>query len=246
MKPFIIALLLLLCITAAVAQPTDTGELLYYGYLNRDKNLVLKAIAKTRSALTKDKGSKDAQYQLALAEFALLNLTMSDKDEALYDSHEEETEDLIGKLIDDNDSWGEPRALLSAKLGFDMAYSPMKGMWLGAKSSSLMDKARKLSPESPLVWKLYGNSKLFTPETFGGDVNEAIKAYEQAIALYEKQQLDKGNWMYLDLLAFTGKAYEKAGQLRQAEEVYQKALVVEPGFSWVKNVLLPKLKEKSK
>ena len=107
-----------------------------------------------------------------------------------------------------------------------------------------MEQALKDSPSSPLVWKLYGNSKLFTPETWGGDIKEAIKAYEKSLRLFESvpEQI-KNNWFYLDTMAFLGHAYMKDGNPAKAIIIYEKALAVESEFSWVKFGLLPKAKK---
>lgn len=123
----------------------------------------------------------------------------------------------------------------------------MQGMFLGPKSSSIIEKAKKLNPNSTLVWKIYAGSKLFTPEMWGGDVKEAIKAFETAVKLYEsKPEALTDNWLYLDTLAFLGQAYVKDEQTKKAIDIYEKALQVEPEFNYVKKALLPKAKEKAK
>lgn len=180
-------------------------------------------------------------YELTFAQFGLLTATQRDRDEDLFDDYVEETEVNLETLIDRNKDSGEPRALLAALYGMQMAYSPVKGMFLGTKSESLMDQALKRSPASPLVWKLYANAKFFTPETWGGDLKEAIRAYEKAVMLFESvPERTESNWFYIDTLAFLGKAYEKNNEIAKAVEVYKKALGAEPDYQWVKSVLLPK------
>lgn len=143
--------------------------------------------------------------------------------------------------------WAEPLALLSATYGLKMGYSPIQGMFLGSKSESLIEKGKKLDPSSPLVWKVRANSKFFTPEMWGGDLAEAITAYEKCITLYEsKPALTKFNWMYLDALVFQGQAYMKQGDAGKAIMTYEKVLKIEPEFGWVKYSLLPTAKAKSK
>src|SRR5690606_2519890 len=137
----------------------------------------------------------------------------------------------------------EASALLASLYGFQVSYSPWKAMYLGSKSGSLMEKALKQNASSPLVWKLYGNSKLYTPETFGGSVEEAIKAYNKAVQLYEEgKSTIENNWFYLDALAFQGQAHMKKGENAKAIQAYEKALKVEPEYDWVKFALLPEAK----
>ena len=78
---------------------------------------------------------------------------------------------------------------------------------------------------------------------WGGDLDEAIAAYEKAIQLYESNPAAlQFNWMYLDTMAFLGQALAKKGQSEKAIAIYEKALKAEPEFGWVKFVLLPKAK----
>jgi tetratricopeptide (TPR) repeat protein len=113
-------------------------------------------------------------------------------------------------------------------------------MYLGGKSSSLIEEALKAKPNAPMINKIYAGSKLFTPEMFGGDVNVSIKHFEKAIARYELDStLMLNNWLYLDTHAFLGIAYKKVGKIDEAISLYQKILKVEPAYAWVNNVLLP-------
>ena len=136
-------------------------------------------------------------------------------------------------------------ALLSSIYGWEMGYSPWKGMFLGGKSSSNIEKATKVDGSSAIVWQIFGNSKLFTPRAFGGSISEAVEAYEKSVKLYEANPaLTKSNWRYLDALAWLGQAYEQNNQLDEARKTYEKALEVEPGFGWVKYKLLPEIASK--
>lgn len=245
MRTIVLSTLMLL--SEVIAQPQslkyEADAAMYNAYLghkdvNFTKALWKKVVADKKAnhqASTKD---MNALYALSLSQLGLLSATLRDRDEDLFDDYVDETEENLLTLIDKNENWGEPRALLSALYGLKIAYSPMKGMLLGSKSQRLMDQALKDAPASPLVWKLYGNSKFFTPETWGGDIEEAIKAYKKSLQLYEGSSLIKSNWFYLDTIAFLGQAYHKNNQTQKAIETYEKALEVEPDFLWVNSNLI--------
>ncbi len=244
MKSSTIVLAILLMASALSAQDA-TDQVMYKAYL-RDQpapDVWKSAIATRKEELKRAPRDRQRQFQVALAQFGLLSSTMRKRDEDLFDAYYDETEDLLKSITDEDKKWGEPMALLSAVYGLKMGYSPMQGIFLGSKSSSLVEKAKKLSPTSPLVWKVAANAKFFTPEMWGGDLAEAIEGYEACIKHYEAQsETLKFNWMYLDALAFMGQAYVKNGENGKAITAYEKALRQEPEFGWVKFVLLPKAK----
>lgn len=239
--------LFILLLAGPLAAQDQADEMMYNAYLSEK---VAPEIWKAAVTVRKESWNKTqdpkAGFQLALAQFGLLSSTMRTQDEDLFDDYYKETEENLEKLISSNKKWAEPPALLSATYGLKMGYSPLQGMFLGAKSGNLIEKAKGLDPSSPLVWKINANSKYFTPEMWGGDIHEAIESYERCISLYESSPATlKFNWMYIDALAFMGQAYLKNGDTGKAIVTFEKALHVEPEFGWVKFVLLPKAKAKA-
>lgn len=202
----------------------------YAAYLKASKTLWEKSIDEAKKKYGED------SFETAIAMYGLLNNTMATQDEDTFDDYKDETIDLLEELIDENPDWGEPRAVLSSTYGLVMAYSPMKGMFLGMKSSSLMEEAVRLQPESPLVQKLHGGSKLYTPEMFGGDPEIAIEAFSRAIEIYEKESVEE-NWLYLDTMMGLSMAYRKTDQNEKAKEILEKAVTIEPQYYWAKSVL---------
>lgn len=234
---------LIMMATSWIVSAQNIHELQYRAYLNQEQSLDLwkQAVTESEAALKKNPTNDSLQYTLAFSRFSLLSATMRTKDEDTFDKHYNNTITLLEDIIAKNKKWAEPHALLSAAYGLKMAYSPMQGMVLGSKSSSLAEKAIKLNAQSALAWKVYANSKFFTPEMFGGDVAEAIKAFQKSIQLYENQK-QTNQWMYLDALAYLGQAYIKTEKKTEAIATFEKALKVEPAFGWVKHGLLPKAK----
>lgn len=203
------------------------------------ERLVLEA----RKATKANSDDNDLRFNQALAEFSLLNATMRTKDRALFNKYIDDAVANVEKIEGQHAT--EAQALLAGLHGLQMAYDASKGMSLGPKTAALFSKAIKADPNSALIWKLYGNSKLHTPEAYGGDVAEAISAYEKTVKLYESgPQAGKGNWFYLDTMAFLGQAYVRQGETDKALAIYDRALKVEPSFTWVKNSLITAAKKK--
>jgi len=220
----------------AMAQ-TETDEMMYQAYLQRSQSLWEKALVTQLKLPTKNSFEK---LRLAFTYYSLLNGTMASQNETLFDKHVDTAKDLIKEFMAQNPKSGEAPAILSAIYGNEIAYSSLKGMLLGSKSNSLAEKGIKLEPESALAWRIYGTNKFYTPAAFGGDLEEAVKAFEKSIALFEsKPDQLKSNWLYIDTLALLGQAYAKTDATDKAIDTYEKALQHEPSFGWVKFSLLP-------
>ncbi len=239
MKTLKLILLLSYCSVALFAQ-SEADEMSYMAYISNNKSLWKQLVSKEKTEYTKSATSENL-YNLLLAQHGLLNATMADQDEDLFDEHYKNAKNNVEKLVDANYQVGNAKAILSAIYGWEMGYSSYKGMFLGGKSSNNIEEATKMSPDEPLVWQVFGSSKYFTPSMFGGDTKEAQKAYEKAVKLYEEKGLTTSNWRYLDALAWLGQVYENNGEKELAKSTYEKALAAEPDFGWVKYALLPSI-----
>ncbi len=178
-------------------------------------------------------------FNQAMAQYGFLNATMAGKDEEAFDKYYEPTLDLLDELIEANVEVASCKAVKSSVYGLAMAYASWKGMYLGPKSSGLVEEAYADEPNNPLVVKLYASSKLYTPEMFGGDPKEALVEFKRSVQLFEEAGDTTNNWLYMDALAHLGITYGKVGQHQEAIEVYAKALSLEPEFNWVKYSLKP-------
>lgn len=243
------AWLCLVLVTTAQAQLSDPlSYTAYMGAADIVENNALwdKAVADKQEAFNKNKNDNTLRWNLALAQYGLMSNTMRSRDEDRFDKYYKVTEDHLKVLSKDAKMKGNAKALLSGLYGMKLAYSSMMGMVLGPKSSSLIEDAIKVDPQSPVVWRLQANSKMYTPSMFGGDMKEAIEAFEKSIELFEKSpEALKNNWLYLDAHVFLGQAYTSEGQSAKAIATYEKVLKVEPNFNWVKYDLLPKAKQKA-
>lgn len=214
----------------------DLKRLSYLAYLEQDKNSWKSNVALATKAFQANPNS-ESKFQLALTEYGLLNATMKDQDERLFDAYLDGLENRLDELVKDKTYGAEAKALLSSVYGFKIAYSPWKGMLLGGKSSSLLEEALKDNPKSAIVQKMYAGNQYFTPEMWGGDKEKALVAFLQSNKIFELNQ-NTQNWMYLDNLAWIGIIYQEKGMKSEAREVWEKALELEPNFHWVSKGLL--------
>lgn len=231
----ITVLVLFINAVSVCAQTAEWQKLQYQAYLNQDISL-------WHQSFKLADANKDP-LTTGIAGYGILNASLPLQNEDLFDEYLEDTSEPLEELIDQEGSdKGEAKAVMSGILGLRIAFSPMKGMFLGAKSGSYADDAIKEAPDSYIAWKLYGNYKFYTPGAFGGDIEEAANALEKSITLMEQNpELTKDNWMYIDAMAHLGQAYAQLEQPDKAKAVYEKALKVEPNYMWVSKVLLPKL-----
>ncbi len=231
-KLAIIGLLLLLR-HSALAQDME-----YSAYLTASMQKWERAVAERRATFERTQ-DVTAKFELAQSIFGLLNATMKDGDLDLFDKYVGEGERHLQELIYQKQYTAESKALLSGILGLKIGHRSWKGMFLGSKAANLASDALDENPNSPIVQKLYGNNRYFTPDMWGGDKGEAIEAYKKALTLFEERESD--SWMYVDTFAWLGQAYLSRGNDEAARETYEKALEVETNFSWIKNGLLPEL-----
>ena len=222
------------------AQTTEEAQkMIYDGYIINSETLQKEAVKKLQERYDADKTNTENLYQLLEAQYILLNGTMAAQNEALFDDYIDEAVDNAKEMLDRDKNHAKTKGLLSALYGLRIAYSPMKGMFLGSKSSSLAEEAIGQKSE-PLAWLKYAGNKYNTPETWGGDKQEALKSFKKAVDLFESNQENlNNNYHYLDALAWLGIAYKNAGEVAKAKQQFEKALAQEPDFSLVKYALLP-------
>jgi tetratricopeptide (TPR) repeat protein len=236
MKPLLIAFLAIVSLAATTQDLAD--EKMYQAYLNLDKALWKKAVEICEQESKQTPSDVNKQFKLAFAQFSLLTSTMATQDEKLFDEYIDSTKELLDKLIENEKVSAESKALLSATYGLQMAYSSIKGITLGSKSSNLAAEATTISRNSVIAWRMYGNNKYYTPSAFGGNVKEAITALEKSVKLFEsKPEGLKSNWLYLDTIVLLGQAYLKNEEKSKAIATYEKAISVESSFIYAKSLL---------
>lgn len=136
----------------------------------------------------------------------------------------------------------ESHALLSSALGMRID-GAASAMTLGMRSGAAMGRAKALGPHNPRVRLLEGISAFHTPSMFGGGHEAALEHFLAAIELFAEDapKPPLPAWGHAEAYAWLGQTHAALGQADEARAAYERALELEPGYVWVREVLLPQL-----
>lgn len=156
----------------------------------------------------------------------------------------EECDELIDELMvkypDESDLYAYKAAFYAYKLNLN----PVKAPFLGGKSMDNIDLALEKCPTCPHGWIERGNSLFYMPKAFGGSKTGAIEAYNKAIRYMEdKPESLVHNWVYLNVLMVLAQAYEKTENLEMAKKSYEKILMFEANFTYIRDEVFPAFME---
>ncbi len=221
----ILFIVFVLLVSGAFAQRSSVQA-----YLAADLD-IWKKVAQSATAV-----HGEASMETAMAYYGLLNSTMATKDRETFDRYADKTLKILSQLQEDPDHKTEAMAIRSSIYGLKIAYKPFLGMFVGGKSSNLIQKAMTLDPESPIVLKLYGGWLHYTPDTYGGNAEKAIETLEKAITRFEESGLSD-HWLYLDAYMTLALAHQSAGQKEEARDTLKRLLEIEPSHYWAKSTL---------
>lgn len=227
---------------SAASQPSQQDRI-YRAFVHNEMHLwepVIREMEQQRGA------SAPRLYDLLLARYGYIAwcLDKDRKNEALVQLEQAEKE--IELLMRNKDWQSQAYALQGALLGFRISLRPLAAMRLGPRSYKAIDTALELNPDNPTAWLERGNSRFYTPSTFGGSKAEAANSYRKAVELFERNLTPNHRWLYLNALVGLAKSYEYTDRPLLAVLTYRKALAYEPNFKWVSEDLLPKALEKIK
>ena len=219
------------------------------GYAAWNKAEMLHGYAFLQRAAVLVPGNKYVRYFLSYAGYRLMTYGMAMKEDNIYREFADPADKMAGQLSNEYPNWSEPRVLLAAIYGIEIAHNWMNGPTLGPKSSALADKAIALDSTNPRAYLILGASKLNTPSIFGGNVDKAVEYFRKSISIFESEPKKPASdlepsWGYIDALTWLGLAYEKQDRYTAALAEYRKALAADPGYERAKNVLIPEVEKK--
>lgn len=129
-------------------------------------------------------------------------------------------------------------------ISYYVSMNKMKAPALGNQILTNLNKAYKLDPNNVQILFDRGNSLFYPPKMFGGNKTEALKYYQKAISIIEKQNNTRENWIYVQLLFQVGRCHELTGNLELAKKEYEKTLKIEPNLKLLRDKYYPGLLNK--
>ncbi|UCH66209.1 MAG: tetratricopeptide repeat protein [Ignavibacterium sp.] len=250
-KILFIVLFLLAAISFNYTQSVDAlidegKKLLHNADVEFDLTSYIKARGMFERAQASDKENYLANYFLAYNDYKLAFYYMQMEDILQFTNHVDSATEILKSLIKENGEDAEAISLLGTVNGIQVSMDPSLGQSNGVQNISLTSEAIGITPSNPRVLLQKGISKYSTPEFFGGSKEKALDFFKRSISIFEneKDTDSKISWGYLDALAWLGKTQTQLGDYEVAISTYNKALQIEPKFSWVKNILLPAVQEK--
>lgn len=228
---------------------TDARNLVDSGYTTWNKDEMLHGYALLQRAAVLTPGNKYVDYYLSYAGYCLMTYGMAMKQENMYKEFADAADKTAEKLSNKYPDWSEPKVLLAAIYGIEIAHNWMNGPTLGPKSSALAEKAIALDSTNPRAYLILGTGKLNTPGIFGGSVDKAVEYFRKSISLFESEPKKptsdlEPSWGYIDALTWLGLAYEKQDRYAEALTEYRKALAADPDYGRAKYVLIPGVEKK--
>ncbi len=231
-------LLILLCLTGLLASAQNPNTLGRKAYLSGTAEDWATAIEAAHAI------PDPATSLITIARFhqGAAYAAMAFKQDEAFDEHLDGMEASIDALWEITETSAAGHGLYSALLGLKIARKPMLGMIHGSRASSYAKEALELDATDPIALYNAAGNLFYTPEQWGGDKAKAIKLLNAALAnTSEEGKLD---YNYLAVMAMLGEAYMQTGDYPAARLVFEKALSEAPDYSYVEQILLPRLAEK--
>ena len=158
------------------------------------------------------------------------------------ESYIEKSELLISELERSRYELSTLYAYKAAFIGFNLGLSPYKAPFIGPQSISYARRSVEIDPKNPFAVLQLGNISYYTPGVFGGSKKEAMQHYLKALSLMEQQvHQTVTNWNYLNIFPTVIMAYMEQGEYNKARYYCERALTIEPRFTWVRNNIYPEV-----
>ena len=211
--------------------------------LRADADALAQAVRPLDAALAREPDNAALLYTRAFGHYAATAPLRAAKERGAMRVQLEQAVALLQRVKDPR--WAaEAAALHGGILGqlIDLE-GGVSGMTLGPKSRRLLEQAARTAPASPRVLLFRGIAQLNTPPIWGGDPAEGAELLQQAVDRFEAGAQPAGapRWGHAEALAWLGIARRRAGDTGRARTAWERALVLDPDYRWVRLALLPSL-----
>jgi tetratricopeptide (TPR) repeat protein len=179
-------------------------------------------------------------YHIALADYRLVTFHLSSKANEDAEKSLQEAQKYLEKAMAVDPSFGESFALYAFLLGLEIGLHPEKAMTLGMATFDYAARAIEKDPENPRIHLLKGISLFYTPEAYGGGIDNAIDSFNRAATLFEKEIVNdpfKPSWGKEEAYTYLGISYKQKKDVEKAKEMLQKALAINPEFGLARREL---------
>lgn len=140
----------------------------------------------------------------------------------------------------------DANALFSSVLGKKIGIAPLKGMFLGSKSNSKIERALEMNSNNPRVLITDAIGKMFKPSMFGGDKEAARDLLNKAAntaETYSDNDIFMPVWGHADAYAWLANLDIIESKMESAKINADKAISIQENYGFVKFVIMPKITE---
>lgn len=216
----------------------------YTAYISGDVNKWKSGIKSLENKYAQT-GNIQFLYELVKGQYGYIGLMIYESE---YESAKQllsQTEKNVSKLLKHDEEWPEALALQAGIYAFKIILYPGYKLYYGPKGLNAVEKAISFNKYAPSVLVEFAHYKYHSPSLLGGDIDEAIFYYKQALKLYEINGQSEDNWQYMNTKVWLAISYNSKGEKDKALGILKEILDKEPDFYYVKYVLYPKIKGKS-
>jgi tetratricopeptide (TPR) repeat protein len=177
-------------------------------------------------------------YYLADVDLTLSYSAMQDKNNDDIKKYTESSLKLLDKCTDVKDDFAEAYILKMAVNSNRFMYEMDKMNDIISKQSEAKDKAKKLEPDNPRYYLIDGMNTYYTPEAFGGGVDNALPLFQKSYELfktYKPKDETYPNWGYDMCAGMLAMCSIKLDKMDAAKEFIDKALEINPDSGFIKN-----------
>lgn len=204
----------------------------------QDEQSMLKIRGDFERILQLKKNQWLVNYYMGLMDMLISYKIADKKNMDAVKKYTESSIDLLNKATDMKDDFGEAYILKFAVISNRWMYEPDKMNDIIAKQSEAKDFAKKYDPHNPRLYLVEGINTYYTPESFGGGVDNAMPLFEKSFELFQSYKpVDETypDWGKDQVCGYLALCSIKNDKLDEAKKWMDKALEYEPDSYFIKN-----------